>query len=537
MATGAYLDSSGGWWVGWDVCHNFNPNHWATFDYSPGLYWNPDDQRVPHYGNGLVCMWSPTNNIKFMKYYYEQMRREGRPVIANICVSYETQLDLPFVDVGGAETSIDDEAEQDVGLMRAIFGPKPLSYLQGSLGVPPVEPEIKKVLPWGTYPGIYEATNTTQYTNLRPVYQTYMPILDQLDAALWRPVTGAKSSDTNQQIVERFGPDSSGNYFFVVRNADPNNAHTDSITLYNSDLGWTSNPTLTITSLLGTAPTRTNDGNGNAVLSFGSIAALDDRVVKVVYTGTPTLPRANFSASPNPVTLGNSVTFSDTSTGTPTSWRWDFGDGNTSTVQNPSYIYSASGKYIVSLTVANATGQDTKTVDNYMTVNGAPAAAFVGSYTYGVATADTQFRDKSTGLAPTSWSWTFGDGGTSTLQNPTHHYSYAAPGTFNVSLTATNAYGNTTCTKNAFVTIKPVGAAFTATPTVGLAPLAVTFTDVSSGGPTSWSWTFGDGGTSTAQNPTHTYTAVGSYTVSLSVQAPWAPIPRPTPTTSPRARN
>ena len=152
-----------------------------------------------------------------------------------------------------------------------------------------------------------------------------------------------------------------------------------------------------------------------------------------------------------------------------------------------------------------------------MTVNGAPVAGFVGSYTYGVATADTQFRDKSTGLAPTSWSWDFGDGGTSTLQNPTHQYSYAAPGTFNVSLTATNAYGNTTCTKNAFVTLVPIRAIFTGTPTSGPIPLTVAFTDASRGAPTSWSWSFGDNNSSTAQNPTHQYTAVGNFTVSLTV--------------------
>ncbi len=263
------------------------------------------------------------------------------------------------------------------------------------------------------------------------------------------------------------------------------------------------------------------------MLSFGSLNAGDDRVVKVVYTGTPTLPKANFSASPNPVGVNSSTTFSDTSTGTPTKWWWDFGDGSTSTAQNPSHTYTAGGSYVVSLTASNATGQDSKVVNNFITVNGAPQAAFAADYTYGVvSTSDapsnggpqgTLFRDKSTGN-PTSWSWNFGDGQASTLQNPTHVYTYTgAPGTWNVTLTATNAYGSTQVTKNALVYVKPVGAKFTMSPATGPAPLTVTFSDCSAGSPTSWSWTFGDGGSSTAQNPTHVYASYGRFTVSLTV--------------------
>jgi PKD repeat protein len=146
-----------------------------------------------------------------------------------------------------------------------------------------------------------------------------------------------------------------------------------------------------------------------------------------------------------------------------------------------------------------------------------PTAAFVGSPTSGTIPLTVSFTDQSTG-SPTTWSWTFGDGGTSTAQNPDHTYTSA--GTYTVSLTVTNAAGSDGFTRNGYISVgtpPPPTAAFSGAPTVGTYPLAVSFTDESSGAPTSWSWTFGDGGTSTLANPSHTYTAAGTYTVTLDV--------------------
>ncbi len=150
--------------------------------------------------------------------------------------------------------------------------------------------------------------------------------------------------------------------------------------------------------------------------------------------------------------------------------------------------------------------------------NNPPVAAFSGTPTSGYAPLAVTFTDASTNN-PTSWAWTFGDGGTSTLKNPSH--TYTAAGTYTVSLTATNAYGSDIETKTGYITVtnpptNPPVAAFSGTPTSGTAPLTVVFTDASTYNPTSWSWTFGDGGTSTAQNPSHTYTAAGTYTVVLT---------------------
>ena len=149
-----------------------------------------------------------------------------------------------------------------------------------------------------------------------------------------------------------------------------------------------------------------------------------------------------------------------------------------------------------------------------------PVTAFTASPTAGLAPLTVQFTDTSTG-SPTSWSWTFGDGGTSTDQNPQH--TYTTPGLYTVTLNATNEYGSDYELKPDYITVYgPVTAQFTANITGGTAPVAVQFTDLSTGGPTSWLWTFGDGNTSTNQNPVHTYTTAGAHTVTLTASHPYS---------------
>ena len=146
---------------------------------------------------------------------------------------------------------------------------------------------------------------------------------------------------------------------------------------------------------------------------------------------------------------------------------------------------------------------------------GAPTAAFTftpGAPARGQA---VTFTDLSAG-GPSSWSWTFGDGATSALQNPSH--VYAAAGTFTVTLTATNASGSNSVSK--ILTVSATGtvptAAFSFSPASPVFGQSVQFTDVSTGGPTSWQWAFGDGATSAAQHPTHTFAAAGAFTVTLT---------------------
>jgi parallel beta-helix repeat protein len=236
----------------------------------------------------------------------------------------------------------------------------------------------------------------------------------------------------------------------------------------------------------------------------------------------PTVLRANFSADPTMGVPPLTVQFTDHSTGSPTVWSWDFdNDGEEdSSVQNPSFTYTSEGTYTVSLTVTRA-GQDTDAVTktDYINVGFPPVAAFTADPTSGTAHLDVQFTDQSTGSI-TSWSWDFGDGGTSSQQNPS--YTYTSAGDFTVSLTATGPGGSDTETKVSYIHVTepaPV-AAFTANVTSGTAPLTVQFTDQSSGGIDSWSWDFGDGGSSSLQNPSYTYSDAGDFTVDLTVTGP-----------------
>jgi PKD repeat protein len=175
--------------------------------------------------------------------------------------------------------------------------------------------------------------------------------------------------------------------------------------------------------------------------------------------------------------------------------------------------------YTVSLVATNTVGSDSETKAGFVTVNGyAPVANFAGTPTSGSVPLTVTFTDQSTNT-PTSWTWTFGDGGTSTAQNPVHQYQ--ASGTYAVSLTATNAYGSDAETKTGYVTVTQTGQApvanFAGSPTTGSVPLNVQFTDQSTNNPTSWIWNFGDRTTSTLQNPSHSYTKKGTYTVTLTV--------------------
>lgn len=202
------------------------------------------------------------------------------------------------------------------------------------------------------------------------------------------------------------------------------------------------------------------------------------------------------------------VNFGDMSIYGPTSWLWDFGDGNVSTQQNPTHTYASAGTYTVCLTVTNATcGSDS--VCNPITVTACAAPSVVWSQTSNGLVTD--FTDASTNT-PTSWFWDFGDGNVSTQQNPTH--TYLADGTYTVCLTATNVCGTDSTCQSVVVSscTNPV-----ATWSFISVDLDASFTDASTGTPTTWFWDFGDGNTSTSQSPTYTYATPGTYTVCLTV--------------------
>ncbi len=216
------------------------------------------------------------------------------------------------------------------------------------------------------------------------------------------------------------------------------------------------------------------------------------------------------------VTFGNAplaVQFTNQSTGDIQAYAWDFGDGGTSADVNPAYTYAVPGTYTVTLTVTGAGG--TNSSQTTITVNAAaPVAAFVPDVTFGNAPLAVQFTNQSAGDIQ-SYAWDFGDGGTSADVNPA--YTFAAPGTYTVTLTVTGVGGTnsaqTTITVNAAAPV----AAFTQDVNQGNAPLAVQFNNQSTGDIQAYAWDFGDGGTSADVNPSHTYTVLGTYTVTLTV--------------------
>jgi PKD repeat protein len=265
------------------------------------------------------------------------------------------------------------------------------------------------------------------------------------------------------------------------------------------------------------AGTRSGRMNRNRMWTLFVVIVLLAGMVSAVGASKPA---ASFSANISNGSTPLSVQFIDTSSNSPTTWFWSFGDGAVSTVSDPVHIYTNDGSYSVTLTATNAQGSDSLTKPNFVVAvksASSPAAGFVSTDTTGSKPLTVKFVDTSSNT-PTSWTWSFGDGETSTEQNPSH--TFTTRGSFTVTLTATNSGGSSTITKQAYVMVSeesmaPVASFITAN-TEGSAPLTVKFIDTSANGPTSWVWTFGDGTSGIAQNPTHVYATKGDYTVTMT---------------------
>ncbi len=214
-------------------------------------------------------------------------------------------------------------------------------------------------------------------------------------------------------------------------------------------------------------------------------------------------PTANFNFDNNNGCDSLSVTFTDFSSVDVLTWSWDFDNGNFSSLQNPPIqFYGFPGAYNVQLLVGSLNGC-TNTTTQIIDVFQSPVPSFLPTSVCEDEIAS--FTDLSTGSAGdpiTNWNWDFGDGNSSTQQNPTHVYTTA--GLVNVILTVNTAFCMASDTFLVTVETAPI-AAFTLSINNGCSPLVINFTNTSSVNATNFYWNFGDGNTSTATNPTHTF--------------------------------
>jgi len=234
------------------------------------------------------------------------------------------------------------------------------------------------------------------------------------------------------------------------------------------------------------------------------------------------IPTASFAADSTEGCVPLTVHFSNTSLQA-TSFFWDFGNGNTSTLPNPQTVYLSPGSYTVTLIAHNSVSgkSDTLTMPAYITVVSFPTADFSSNVTSGCSPLTVNFTNNSVDY--TSCVWDFGDGFSSTQTNPSHTYS--VPGFYTVKLVAYSAFGcSNVKTKLNYIRIydKP-NAQLSVTPSSSCDQNEVFQFSSSSTGITNYSWNFGQpssgaANTSTLPNPTHVYGAQGTFTVSLIVE-------------------
>ncbi len=211
----------------------------------------------------------------------------------------------------------------------------------------------------------------------------------------------------------------------------------------------------------------------------------------------------------------NSICFTNTSQFS-ASYTWDFGDGNTSTSANPCHTYANAGIYTVKLVAVSTYGcSDLEIKTNIITINPKPNVNFTSNIQSTCNVTDV-FNFTASAPGALTWSWNFGDFSTSNQQNPSH--TYAASGTYSVSLICTNTFGCIdTNTKTNYVNIgASLVPSFTMSDTGGCAPFNISF-NCTVANALSWNWNLGNGSTSTLQSPSTTYATSGNYTITLSV--------------------
>lgn len=264
--------------------------------------------------------------------------------------------------------------------------------------------------------------------------------------------------------------------------------------------------------------------NNNDAVGTDPSFAVDDITLSVVAT-TP--PVAGFTYTPASPCVGQTITFTDASTGTGLTYSWTFAGGTpaTSTIANPTVTFSSTGPHIVTLTVTNAGGSDTETQTITIVTCAPPVAAFTPSVNpvcEGQCINFTNSSTSSAGSFTSSWTFVGATPSTSSSTNPSS-ICYSTAGSYAVVLIVTDVNGAdtiaTTITVNPCV-IAPVANFSMVNDTICLNQ-CIDFTDLSSNAPTTWSWVFAGGASpssSTLQNPSSIcFPTAGSFPVTLTV--------------------
>jgi PKD repeat protein len=315
------------------------------------------------------------------------------------------------------------------------------------------------------------------------------------------------------------GPDTGGPGFanHIAATVNGGGVTVNSVTFSNST-NITLNVTVAANATGGARTVTVTNPDGQAQTSASGILTI---------TANPVAPSISVQPASRTNVAGTTATFSVTASGSPApAYQWVkntitvlTNGGNISgvTTSNLTIVNVGAGDAAgYTVVITNSVGSVTSSVAT-LTVLIPPVATFSAQPTNGSVPLLVTFTNSSTGA--TNYSWTFGDGHTSTSAQPVNTYTNA--GTFTVSLTANGPGGTSTLTRTNYilVTNPPPVVAFSASPTNGPAPLTVTFTNQTTGA-TNFNWTFGDGHTSTNTQPVNTYTNAGIYTVSLLATGP-----------------
>jgi PKD repeat protein len=246
-----------------------------------------------------------------------------------------------------------------------------------------------------------------------------------------------------------------------------------------------------------------------------SNAYLEDSLLKENYITVPEILVADFAASPQSAWPGQPIQFTDLSAGAPANWFWHFGDGTSSAEQNPEYAYSQPGLYSVGLEIWDDVQNDYLLKEDYIHVKQPLVADFEAAETVVFQNERIQFSDLSLG-DPMSWLWHFETLGTDQQRNPNIRFSQL--GSYDVSLTIFRNDSSDMIVKEDYITvIPPLVADFEADTLLAYTGHSIQFTDLTSGNPQTWFWSFGEEINSSEQNPQIAFNTPGIYAVSLAV--------------------